>query len=106
MMTMTLLSLSPFSMLQRSNTATAGSSTQTGACPHQTPWRAPHTRIKPGSTTHNARPTSQWTYRWYGYACTAPLNCYPHPQHPLSYFEIVFSVVFNFLRLYGQFATF
>jgi len=25
---------------------------------------------------------------------------------PVSYFEIVFSVVFNFFKLYGQFATF
>src|SRR5882762_7998719 len=35
------MSSSPFSMLQCSNTTTAGSSTQTGACPHQTPWWAP-----------------------------------------------------------------
>src|SRR5882762_9251336 len=53
-----------------------GSSTQASACPHQTPWRAPHTCAEPDTTIWQAPPMFQRTYRQCGHVCTTLLNYY------------------------------
>src|ERR1700692_4213486 len=87
MVTTTTL-LSPPLLLQ-SNSIGDGSSSQTRAHPHQTPWQASLMSAKSNHLTQRVHPTPHQQNRWCRCICTTLLanyhtcisTCIPHPEN-------------------------